>query len=166
MVSNGPDRAMPQTSAIKTLFRNVTSHWRWDRPGGDSVQRIVPSEPMRSASEREVNVDADRFDAYSRSIGSQADRRGVLRAALSGALGLVGLSVPAEDTLAKGYEGDKCKKNKNCGTGLHCKGAKKKKHKKDKKGKCRYKGGCGEKDDYCKQNDDCCGSRNRCRSNN
>lgn len=112
-----------------------------------------------------------RFDGLSRSVGEQADRRGMVRTALSGALGLLGIRALGEAVLAGGYEGQKCKKNKNCGTGLTCKGAKKKKHKKDKKGKCRYKnGGCGKKDDYCKKNDDCCDSRkcrdNRCRAEN
>lgn len=115
-------------------------------------------------------MDVGRFDAYSRFVGGQPDRRSVLRAVAASTLGLLGLSALDEDGLAKGYENDKCKKNKNCGTGLKCKGAKKKKNGKDKKGKCKYKDGCGEKDDYCKQNDDCCGSRkcrdNRCRSNN
>lgn len=116
-------------------------------------------------------MDADQFDDLSRTIGGQPDRRSALRAAVAGALGLLGLSAAGDGALAKkGFEGDKCKKNKQCGTGLKCKGAKKKKHKKDKKGKCRYKDGCGTKDDYCKNNDDCCGSRKcrdkRCRAKN
>ena len=114
-------------------------------------------------------MDGTRFDQLTRSVGAETTRRGALRAAAAGALALLGLETLGEDALAdKGYDGDKCKKNKNCGTGLQCKGSKKKR--KDNKGRCRYKDGCGKKDDYCKNNDDCCGSRKcrdkRCRGNN
>jgi hypothetical protein len=162
---------MPCTLSFQKLMRGATSDWRWHRLHDDSVQGVTVSEPMRAAREGEISMDADRFDDLSRTIGEQADRRGVLRAAFSGALGLLGLRAFGDGALAnKGFEGDKCKKNKQCGTGLKCKGAKKKKHKKDKKGRCRYKDGCGKKDDFCKNNDDCCSTRKcrdkRCRAKN
>jgi hypothetical protein len=116
-------------------------------------------------------MDDDRFDVLSKSVGEETSRRGMLKAAAGGVLGLLGLGALSDGVWAgKGFDGQKCKKNKNCGTGLECRGAKKKKNGKDKKGKCRYKNGCGDKGDLCKNNDDCCGSRkcrnNNCRSNN
>jgi hypothetical protein len=105
-------------------------------------------------------MDANRFDRLSRAVGDQMDRRGMFKAAAGGALGLLGLSVLDGDVSAKGFDGDRCKKNKNCGTGLECRGSKKKR--KDNKGKCRYRDGCGDKGDACQNNDDCCGSR-KCR---
>jgi hypothetical protein len=85
----------------------------------------------------------------------------MLRAAAGGALGLLGLGALGEAALAKkkGFEGDRCKKNKECGKGLQCKGDN---NKNGKKGRCRYKDGCGKRKDACKKNSDCCGSR-KCR---
>jgi len=105
-------------------------------------------------------MDTQRFDALSRSVGEETSRRGMLRATFGGALGLLGHGALGELALAKkkGFEGDRCKKNKECGKGLKCKGDSNK-----KKGRCRYKGGCGKKGDACKNNDDCCGSR-KCRN--
>lgn len=117
-------------------------------------------------------MDDSRFDVLSRSVGEETTRRGMLKAAAGGVLGLLGLGALGERGLAGNkFEGQKCQKNKNCGTGLKCKGAKKKKNGKNKKGKCRYKdGNCGDKGDTCRNNDDCCGSRkcrdNSCRSKN
>lgn len=116
-------------------------------------------------------MDGDRFDSLSRSVGEETSRRGMLKAAAGGALGLLGLGAVSDGVWAgKGFDGNKCKKNKNCGKGLECRGAKKKKNGKDKKGKCRYTDGCGDKGDLCKNNSDCCGSRkcrnNSCRSKN
>ena len=70
-----------------------------------------------------AQMDANRFDALSRIVGEQANRRDALKATVGGALGLLGLTVLDEDALGKGYDGQKCKKNKNCKTGLHCKAA-------------------------------------------
>ncbi|MFN8594041.1 MAG: hypothetical protein U0031_21515 [Thermomicrobiales bacterium] len=107
-------------------------------------------------------MDGEQFDDLSRSVGEETSRRGMIRAAAGGALGLLGIGVVAEEALAKkGYDGDKCKKNKDCLKGLKCKGDKN--NNKNKKGRCRYKDGCGKKDDACKKNDDCCGSR-KCRN--
>ena len=108
-------------------------------------------------------MDAGQFDDLTRSVGEQPDRRGMLKATIAGALGLLGLGALSEDALGKGFDGQKCKKNKNCKTGLKCKGSKKKRKK--NKGRCRYNGGCGKTGDACRNNADCCGSR-KCRNNN
>lgn len=114
-------------------------------------------------------MDGHRFDLLTRSVGAETTRRGALRAAAGGALALLGLQTLNEEALAeKGFDGDRCKKNKNCGAGLFCKGGKKKR--KNNKGRCRYQDGCGKKGDYCKNNSDCCGTRkcrnDRCRGQN
>ena len=62
----------------------------------------------------------ERFDAWTRELGAQQDRRGVLKTATIGALGLLGLSGLRDDALAK----KKCKKNKDCNDGKKCKGGK------------------------------------------
>jgi hypothetical protein len=108
-------------------------------------------------------MDDKRFDALSRMVGEQSSRRAAVKATVGGALGLLGLRVLDEDALGKGFDGQKCKKNKNCKTGLFCQGSKKKRKK--NKGRCRYDDGCGKNGDACRNNDDCCGSR-KCRNNN
>jgi hypothetical protein len=62
----------------------------------------------------------DRFDAWTKQLGAQRDRRGLLTTAAGGALGLLGLSGLGDDALAK----KKCKKNKDCNDGKKCKGGK------------------------------------------
>ena len=62
----------------------------------------------------------ERFDAWTRERGAQQDRRGTLKTATIGALGLLGLSSVLDDALAK----KKCKKNKDCNDGKKCKGGK------------------------------------------
>jgi hypothetical protein len=57
----------------------------------------------------EAIMDADRFDALSRSLGTPSRRRGMLKAAAGGVLGLVGLSGLTDHALAK-----KCNKDKDC----------------------------------------------------
>ena len=115
-------------------------------------------------------MDAQRFDTLSRSVGAETSRRYMPRATVGGALGLlVGLGALGDGALAKkGFDGDRCKNNKNCGTGLECRGGKQKKR--DNKGKCRHEDGCGKKGGACKNNGDCCGSRKcrdkKCRSQN
>ena len=68
----------------------------------------------------------DRFDALTRSLAGQDDRRGILKAAAGGTLGLVGLGVLADDVLGKS-----CKKKKDCPKGKKCK------NKKNGKGRCK-----------------------------
>ena len=61
-------------------------------------------------------MDANRFDTLARVVGSSADRRGLLRAATGGALGLVGLSALADRALADEVvdEARHCNKDKDC----------------------------------------------------
>ena len=75
-------------------------------------------------------MDADRFDAISRVLGTQSRRRGMLKAAAGGALGLVGLSALTDSAFAK-----KCNKDKDCSGDDVC----------DNNGKCVE----------CKNDDDC-----------
>ena len=60
---------------------------------------------------------SDRFDAWTKQLGAQRDRRGLLSTAAAGALGLLGLSGLSDDALAK----KKCKNNKDCCGGFKCK---------------------------------------------
>jgi hypothetical protein len=86
-------------------------------------------------------MDADRFDAIARVLGSSPDRRGLLKAAGGGALGLVGLSALQDDAAAGG--GNKnCRNNNDCGKNQRCvkKGTKDKKCKNNtKRCKCKKK---------------------------
>ena len=61
-------------------------------------------------------MDANRFDAIARVVGTSSDRRDLFKAATGGALGLVGLSALASDALADdvGAEAKHCNKDKNC----------------------------------------------------
>jgi hypothetical protein len=61
-------------------------------------------------------MDANRFDAIARAVGSSSDRRDLFKAATGGALGLVGLSALASDALADdvGAEAKHCNKDKDC----------------------------------------------------
>jgi hypothetical protein len=105
-------------------------------------------------------VDDNRFDSLTRKVGEQTDRRSMLKAATAGALGLMGLGVLGREALAqdvsiesKGYDGDKCQKNKDCKKGLRCD-----KNNNKKNGRCEYKNNCGgKKGDACKNNGDSCG---------
>jgi hypothetical protein len=54
-------------------------------------------------------MDSDRFDAISRVLGAQARRRGMLKVAAGGALGMLGLSRLSDRALAK-----RCDKNNDC----------------------------------------------------
>jgi hypothetical protein len=54
-------------------------------------------------------MDADRFDAISRALGTPSRRRGMVKAAAGGALGVLGLSRLSDSALAK-----KCEKDKDC----------------------------------------------------
>jgi hypothetical protein len=85
--------------------------------------------------EWEEIVDDHRFDAITRDVGTQADRRGMLKAAAGGVLGLVALSAMSNDASARKCDNSKdckgndvckkgkcveCKKDKNCNTGFVC----------------------------------------------
>jgi hypothetical protein len=59
-------------------------------------------------------MDANRFDAIARVVGTSSDRRGLLKSAAGSALGLVGLSALSEGALAK------CKNDKDCKNGDVC----------------------------------------------
>jgi len=103
---------------------------------------------------QEECVDANRFDALTRTIGEQTTRRTMLKTAAGSALAALGMGALGRVALGQdvavesnGFKGDKCKKNKDCKKGLQCKNK-----------KCKYKHGCGgKKGDACKNNGDCCG---------
>jgi len=59
--------------------------------------------------EQEIRMDATRFDALARAVGTSPDRRDLLKAATGGALGLVGLSALSDRALARD-----CKEDKDC----------------------------------------------------
>ena len=87
---------------------------------------------------------ADRFDAIARVVGSSPDRRGLLKAATGGALGLVGLSALQDDARGQGPEAlsnRNCDSNKDCGKNQRCvkKGTKDKKCGKNDRCKCKKK---------------------------
>jgi hypothetical protein len=60
-------------------------------------------------------MDDRQFDDMTRTVGMQTDRRGLLKAAAGGVLGLVQLSELADRVLAK-----KCKKDKDCSSSQLC----------------------------------------------
>jgi hypothetical protein len=90
-------------------------------------------------------MDANRFDAIARVVGSSPDRRGLLKAATGGALGLVGLSALQDDATAGPLSaaGNRdCRNNNDCGKNQQCvkKGTKDKKCKNNtKRCKCKKK---------------------------
>jgi hypothetical protein len=106
-------------------------------------------------------MEANRFDAVSRSIGEQHGRRAMLKAAAAGSLAVLGLGSIARVALgqdvsaeAKGFKGDNCDNNSDCKKGLVCK------DKNDRK-RCEYKSNCGgKKNQACKNNGDCCKNKN------
>jgi hypothetical protein len=85
----------------------------------------------------------DRFDTWTKHLGAQQDRRGLLKTAAVGAMGLLGVAALSDDALAK-----KCNNNNDCNGKDKCKGGKCvecknngncKKNEKCKQGKCRHK---------------------------
>ena len=84
----------------------------------------------------------ERFDDWTRQLGTQQDRRGMMKAAAVGTLGLLGLGALRNDALAK----KKCKNNKDCNNGKKC-----------KVGKCVQ---CTKNSD-CKKNQKC--KNNKCK---
>jgi len=79
-----------------------------------------------------------------RAVGMQTARRGMLKAAVDGALGLVGLSALTDRALADVVAEKKCKKDKDCNGHDVCKNKKK----------------CVE----CVKNNDC-GNNKKCKKN-
>jgi hypothetical protein len=67
-------------------------------------------------------LDANRFDAIARVVGSSPDRRGLLKAATGGALGLVGLSALTDAASADVVAEDNknCRNNNDCGKNQRC----------------------------------------------
>jgi len=90
-------------------------------------------------------LDDRQFDDMTRTVGMQSDRRGMLKAAVGGALGLVGLSALSDGALADDVVAEKkCKKDKDCNGHDVCKNKKK----------------CVE----CNKNSDC-GNNKKCKNN-
>jgi hypothetical protein len=82
------------------------------------VKAFDPRELARGnvVRSQEESMDANRFDDLSRMVGEDADRRGLLKAAAGGALGLLGIAALGGDALAK-----KCNNNNDCGNNEKCK---------------------------------------------
>jgi len=75
----------------------------------------------RSGATRRKIVDDRQFDDMTRAVGMQSARRGMLKAAVGGALGLVGLSALTDRALADVVaEANKCKKNSDCSKNKVC----------------------------------------------
>jgi len=132
-------------------------------------------------------MDDSRFDSLTRQVAQQANRRTMVKTALGGALGLLGIGALAGEGEARnnnrrnrtGYEGDPCASSDDCLEGLRCQGARTGIAPgfptpipippiTGKAGRCRYKKACGgERGDACKRNGDCCDDltcdNNRCR---
>ena len=70
-------------------------------------------------------MDDRQFDDMTRTVGMQTARRGMLKAAAGGALGLVGLSALTDRALADVVAEKKCKKDKDCNGSDVCKNKKK-----------------------------------------
>ena len=66
---------------------------------------------------------SDRFDACARHLGAQDDRRGLLRAAAAGSLGLLGLTALQDDATAgplSAASNRDCRNNNDCGKNQQC----------------------------------------------
>ena len=117
----------------------------------------------------ECTMDGNRFDALSRAIGEQTDRRAMVKAAAGGTLAALGLGSFASEALgqdvgieARGFKGKPCDTNRECRKGLKCNLT---------RNKCEYKKNCGgKKNDACRRTKECCSGlecRNRkCRRRN
>lgn len=111
-------------------------------------------------------MDGNRFDALSRVVGQQSNRRGMAKAAAGRALALLGAGALGRAALGQevaaesnGFDGDQCKKNNDCRKGLFCN-----KSNNRNKGRCDYKKACGgKKNDACKNSGDCC-NKFKCRN--
>lgn len=101
-------------------------------------------------------MDATRFDALSRTVGAQTGRRGMLKAATGGALGLLGLAALGDSAFAK-----ECENNKDCKKDEKCKDKNKHGKGKCKPIDCKNDNQC-KNDEYCK-NGEC---KKGCKDNN
>jgi hypothetical protein len=90
-------------------------------------------------------MDANRFDTLARAVGAQTGRRGLLKTAAVGSLGLLGLTTGLDEALAKKKNKNKCKNNGECKNDQICK------NKKCKNVQCKNSGDCG-KNKKCKNN--------------
>ena len=102
-------------------------------------------------------MDADRFDALSRVLGTQSRRRGMFKAAAGGALGLVGLAGLTDRASAR-----RCSKDNDCSRNDVCKSGNCVECKSDKN--CSGKDVCSrDKCVECERNKDC-KSNQRCQN--
>ncbi len=62
-------------------------------------------------------MDAARFDALSRDVGTKTDRRGLLKTLVGGMLGVAGLAAAGDAALGK----KECNKDKDCKKNKVCK---------------------------------------------
>ena len=124
-------------------------------------------------------MDPQRFDQMTRQVGTQTDRRHIVKSVASGALALLGLGIVQSRTrAASGKDGDTCSTNADCETGLICQGASRgllggivaegpygPPYAADllgpSDGTCRYRdGNCAKSGQYCSKNSDCCNGSN------
>jgi hypothetical protein len=103
-------------------------------------------------------MDANRFDRIARTLGEQRDRRGVVKVAAGGALGLLGAGALGRTVLgqdleaeSRGYKGDDCDVNRDCRKGLICD---------TDNFTCQYRKNCGGgKGHACQGTPQCCRNR-------
>jgi hypothetical protein len=105
--------------------------------------------PAPGVKERSCFVNAIHFDRWSRNLAAAPSRRRILAALFSGAVTSPFLPVPAAAGPGCKNIGKKCKKKKDCCSGV-CKGKKGK-----KKCKAHDTGGCQAMAATCSQNIDC-----------
>lgn len=124
-------------------------------------------------------MDEKEFDRLARRVGTQANRRTMLRAAAGGGLALFGLgAMRRQVAAADGREGSQCFTNSDCETGLICQGASSGLLGGliasgiygppgtgalfgPRSGTCRYRdGGCAKSGQFCRNNGDCCNGLN------
>jgi len=110
-------------------------------------------------------VEGKSFDQLTRTIGAQANRRGMIKVAAAGALstlgmGALGRAALGQDVSAEaGFEGDNCDSNTDCRRGLFC-------NTNLSNPRCEYRRSCGgKKNDACRNDNECCRNRNlECRN--
>src|SRR5262245_10937525 len=106
-------------------------------------------------------MDASRFDALSREVGTKSDRRGLLKTLAGGVLGVAGLAAAGDVALGKA----KCKQDRDCPNNKVCKNK--------KCVQCKSNGDCNggkvcSKQNKCVQcnNNNDCKSNEKCKNNN
>jgi hypothetical protein len=114
------------------------------------IEKVEPTGPTSCRDLAVVSKDrsrsmSDRFDEFTKHLGAQDDRRGLLRAAAAGSLGLLGLTALQDDATAgplSAASNRDCRNNNDCGKNQQCvkKGTKDKKCKNNtKRCKCKKK---------------------------